>query len=29
MDIKDIKEGKTFYQIRITRGGQIYEIMGE
>ena len=24
MDIKDIKEGKTFYQIRITRAGQIY-----
>lgn len=26
MDIKDIKEGKTFYHLRITRGGQIYEI---
>lgn len=26
MNIKDIKEGKTFYHLRITRGGQIYEI---
>lgn len=26
MDIKDIKEGKTFYQIRITSTGQIYEL---
>jgi hypothetical protein len=26
MDIKDIKEGKTFYQMRITRAGQIYEL---
>lgn len=26
MKIMDIKEGKTFYQIRITRGGQIYKL---
>jgi hypothetical protein len=26
MNIMDIKEGKTFYHLRITRGGQIYEI---
>lgn len=26
MDIKDIKEGKTFYRLRITSAGQIYEL---
>ena len=26
MNIIDIKEGKTFYQIRITKAGQIYEL---
>lgn len=26
MDIKDIKEGKTFYHLRITSQGQIYEL---
>lgn len=26
MNIMDIQEGKTFYQIRITRAGQIYEL---
>lgn len=26
MNIKDIKEGKTFYHLRITRGGQIYKL---
>ena len=26
MDIKDIKEGKTFYQVRITINGDIYEL---
>lgn len=26
MDIKDIKEGKTFYQVRITITGGIYEL---
>jgi len=26
MNIMDIKEGKTFYQLRITSSGQIYEL---
>jgi hypothetical protein len=26
MNIMDIQEGKTFYQIRITKAGQIYEL---
>ena len=26
MNIMDIKEGKTFYHLRITSSGQIYEL---